>query len=374
MVAVLGVACVPEPPEPATGESPNDAPMAAVAAYAESGPYAAGVTTISLGDRDVEIWYPADPADTAGMEGDTYFVRDFVPGWVDDLLDPSVNPPYVTDAVRGVPASPDGPFPLVLFSHGVAGFRQTTTFLTTHLASWGFVVIAPDYLERGLRGVLGEGPASPRPDTVVADEAITAATDASNTAGNLLEGSVDAGAVFPIGHSAGGGTSLRLLQRPDVPSAIPMAAGISQLSLLQGTAPVLPADKAIMWIGGRNDGIAALEDVRNGFTYTPGQRKLVELSGAGHNNGFTELCEIGDGGISALARASGLPVPDALLNLGDDGCRVPPNVPSPEVWDEVRHFVTAELRFRAEIDAQPVGLGDAVAAEFGNVGSYRHNP
>ncbi len=83
-----------------------------------------------------------------------------------------MNPPYVTDAVRDIPASTDGPFPLVLFSHGFAGFRLTSTALTTHLASWGFVVIAPDYLERGLAGVLGEGPANPRPDTQIADEAI----------------------------------------------------------------------------------------------------------------------------------------------------------------------------------------------------------
>ena len=373
-VCLLAVACVPEPPPPATGPSPNDAPEADLAAYVDPGPWAAGVTTISLGDRDVEVWYPAEPADTEGMAHDTYYVRDFVPAWVDDLLDPTVNPPYVTDAVRAVPASPDGPFPLVIFSHGFAGFRLTTTFLTTHLASWGFVVIAPDYLERGLRGVLGEGPASPRPDTVVADEAISAVRDASDTPGDLLAGAVDPSAVFPIGHSAGGGTSLRLLQRPDVPSAIPMASGISLLSLLQGTAPTLPAEKAIMWLGGRNDGIASIDDVRNGFTYTPGERKLVELAGAGHNNGFTELCEIGDGGISALARASGLPVPEALLALGDDGCPVPPNVPSSEVWDEVRHFVTAELRYRSGLDAEPVGLGDAVLASFDQVAHYAHNP
>ncbi|MEZ5268392.1 MAG: hypothetical protein R2789_07465 [Microthrixaceae bacterium] len=134
--------CSP-PTEPATGTSPNDAPRAAEAAYAQPGPYGVGVVTLSLGDRDMELWYPADPADVEGQDRDTYFVRDFVPAWVERLLDPEVNPPYVTDAVRDVPAATDGPFPLVLFSHGFAGFRLTSTALTTHLASWGFVVIAP---------------------------------------------------------------------------------------------------------------------------------------------------------------------------------------------------------------------------------------
>jgi predicted dienelactone hydrolase len=38
------------------------------------------------------------------------------------------------------------PCPLVAFSHGNSGLRQQSTFLTTHLASWGFVVVAPDHV------------------------------------------------------------------------------------------------------------------------------------------------------------------------------------------------------------------------------------
>ena len=36
--------------------------------------------------------------------------------------------------------------PLLVFSHGNSGYRQQSTFLTTHLASWGFVVAAPDHV------------------------------------------------------------------------------------------------------------------------------------------------------------------------------------------------------------------------------------
>jgi len=374
-LALVAAACVPPPPEPATGPSPNDAPRAGDAAYVAAGPYVAGVTTISLGDRDMEVWYPAAPAAATGVQPDEYFVRDFVAGWVEDLLDPSVNPPFVTDGYRDIaPAAADGPFPLVLFSHGFAGFRLTTTFLTTHLASWGFVVIAPDYLERGLASVLGDPVPGARSDRVVAGEAIEAAKTASAGAGGLLEGVVDATEVFPIGHSAGGGTSLRLLTRDDVSSVIPMASGISELSLIQGNAPVLPADKAITWLAGRADGIADVANARTGFTYTPGPRRLVELARSGHNNAFTDLCEIGDGGIAEIARGTGLPIPANLLSLGDDGCTTPPFAPSPEVWDEVRHFVTAELRFRSSLDTEPVGLGDAVLPAFDDVLVYRHDP
>jgi dienelactone hydrolase len=36
--------------------------------------------------------------------------------------------------------------PLIGFSHGNSGLRQQSTFLTTHLASWGIVVVAPDHV------------------------------------------------------------------------------------------------------------------------------------------------------------------------------------------------------------------------------------
>ncbi len=372
-LVAVAAACVPPPPTPATGPDPSDAPRAGEAAYAEHGPYEVGVTTVELSDRRMEVWYPVDPEDIGTGPRDEYFIRDYVSTAFDQLLPPEIDPPFVTDATRGVPASDDGPFPLVLFSHGFASYRTQSTTLTTHLASWGFVVISPDYLERGLRSVLGEPPAQRREDTDVADEAIESIRVASADPEDLLGGVVDGTSVYPIGHSAGGGTTLRLLGRDDVPSGIPMAAGYSLTSLLNQN-PVLPADKPIAWIAAPRDGIANIEDVRRGFDYTPGPRKLVEIRGAGHNNAFTDICEIGDGGVAALARSTGLPIPESLLALGDDGCSVPSFKDSPEVWPEVRHFVTAELRYRSGLDAEPVGLGDQVVANFDDIGRYRHDP
>ncbi len=373
VAVVVVAACAPMPPEPATGPSPNDAPRAGEAAYAEHGPYEVGVTTITLSDRSMEVWYPVDPADIGTDPRDEYFIRDYVSEAFEALIPADVNPPFVTDATRGVPASGDGPFPLVLFSHGFASYRVQSTFLTTHLASWGFVVISPDYLERGLRPVLGEPPAVKRADTAVADEAIEAARAANLATGGLLEGRIDGDTVFPIGHSAGGGTTLRLLSRPDVVSGIPMAAGLGPTQLAD-YAELLPAGKAVTWIGANRDSVAAIANVRNGYTYTSGERRLLEIGNAGHVSAFSDICEIGGGGAVAIARAAGIPVPEGLLALGNDGCNVPPFKDSPEVWPEVRHFVTAELRYRAGLDAEPVGLGDQVLANFDDIVRYRHNP
>ncbi len=114
--------------------------------------------------------------------------------------------------------------------------------------------------------------------------------------------------------------------------------------------------------------------MRNGYTYTSGERRLLEIGNAGHVNAFSDICKIGGGGAVAIARAAGIPVPESLLALGNDGCNVPPFKDSLEVWPEVRHFVTAELRLRAGLDAEPVGLGDQVLTNFDDIVRYKHTP
>jgi len=372
VVATLAVTAACAPP-PAQGPSPNDAPRAGDAAYVQTGPFAVGVTTVQLSDRPMEIWYPVDPGDVGDTPQDEYFIRDFVSSSIDALIPEEINPEFVTDAYRDLPATDDGPFPLVLFSHGFASYRTQSTFLTTHLASWGFVVISPDYLERGLRSVLGEPPSGSRSDVAVADEAIEFARAATVQPGGPLEGVIDGAEIFPIGHSAGGGTTLRLLSRPDVPAGVPLAAGLS-LQLLPDAMRLLPADTAVTWIAAPRDGIISIADVRRGYDFTAGERRLVELNDAGHVNAFSDICEIGEGGVVEIAQGANLPIPPQLLALGNDGCQVPRFKPSPELWEEVRHFTTAELRFRAGLDPEPVGLGDQVLDQFDDVRRYRHNP
>ena len=101
--------------------------------HAGRGPHPVGVASISVRspgedapDRELatEIWYPAaDP--TSGRRA-TH----------------PLNRPHAANT-RATPAA--GAYPLVVFSHGNSGLRHQSTFLTTHLASWGFVVAAPDH-------------------------------------------------------------------------------------------------------------------------------------------------------------------------------------------------------------------------------------
>jgi len=78
-----------------------------------SGPFAVGFRTLSLADgRDVSVWYPK-PAASSGA-GDK--VKLACPRW-----------------------------PLVLFSHGLAGCGTQSVFITEQIARRGYVVAAPDH-------------------------------------------------------------------------------------------------------------------------------------------------------------------------------------------------------------------------------------
>ena len=114
------------------------------------GPHPVGVTSATWTDaqRDralsVEIWYPADPSHR-GQDLDEATWDTFVPDWA-AALDPADVQPVHQLAVRDAQWAPSEGFPLVLLIHGWAGFRREATFLGTHLASHGYVVVSPDVI------------------------------------------------------------------------------------------------------------------------------------------------------------------------------------------------------------------------------------
>jgi dienelactone hydrolase len=334
-----------------------------VSSFREEGPWVAGVTTLSLGDRSVEVWYPANPAEAEGLERDAYFIRDFVSPIFDAVLDESINPPFVTDAYRDVAAAQDGPFPLLIFAHGAASYRLQSTFLTSHLATWGFVVASVDYLERGL-GVASFGP---EPEIPIEDDALTGMVvdllEAENaTDGGLLEGRVSTDQIGITGHSAGGGTSIRFADDPRVIAYAPLSAGIFDP---ENTS--LP-EKPSLWLTGDIDDVVELEDVELAFGEASTPTRLVVIRDMGHL-GPSEICAIGaeGGGVIQLALDGGIDLPENLIRLGTDGCQEEAVSPA-DGWVPVQHFVTAFFRNAFEMDRDPIGLDQDVQAEIPEAG------
>src|SRR4051812_3822661 len=115
-VVVLSAACTPmltppPLPPPATNDvNPDLAPHAGDAAYAEPGPYAAGVTTTpGEGGRKADIWSPAPPASAVGHQPDTYPLEDFIPPFLRQLVPAGVDPTFTTTAYRDLPVADGGP-------------------------------------------------------------------------------------------------------------------------------------------------------------------------------------------------------------------------------------------------------------------------
>lgn len=341
---------------PTTTTEPADPAMA----FTEAGPYPVGVTTLQIeGGPMVEVWYPG----AEGTDGqDSYDVRDFVPAAVKDLLQGDVDATFAYTAGRDA-AVADGVFPVVLFSHGFSGMRLQSTFLTSHLASWGMVVVSPDHpsrdLEHALVGQVNRDPMSSVGDLLGALDLITA--EGADEGGRFFE-HVDADRVVAIGHSAGGGTVLNAAANDArIDGYVSMASG--RLGDETVAMPAVPS----FFIAGSVDAVVSAETVtRPAFEAATSPSLLWIIDGVGHN-GFDDFCTLGGGtGIIGVAEAAGL---GALLDaqpqfrtLGEDGC-VEPALPVAATNPIVLHAVTAWTMQVFGLDPG-TGLDPSVAGSY----------
>lgn len=354
-----------------TDNSPTTIDIAEQAlAYSEYGDFPVGVTTLQLAKGPkVEIWYPA-AAGTSGTE--TYDMRDFVGEGIRAILTGDAPSTYSYPAGRDALLA-DGSFPVVLFSHGVAGMRLQSSFLTSNLASWGMIVVSVDHPSRALENFL-TGTATGDGGDSVDDmlRGLELITTLGADATSRFNGHVDAEKVAAVGHSAGGGTVLAAAADRRIDGYVSLASGVFRGGpAVEGattttTAP-LPG-KPSFFIGGSVGALASFATLTQpAFEAAPSPSLLWEIEGAGHN-ALDDFCTFGNGtGIIGVAEASGLgalldSIPQ-LRSLGEDGC-VPPAIPVDITFPIINHAVTAWVRNLFGIDTEAVGLGDDVAGAY----------
>jgi hypothetical protein len=332
-------------------------------AYAQRGPYVVGVTTLTIGDRDIEVWYPVDPGTEAGAERASYASFTVLPEAIQRLLPPDLNIVVPMDAYRDLRISAGGPYPILTFSHGAGGFRQAYSGLLTGIASHGLVVVSLDHLEWGLLaqvGLLPPGVDRDAGEVVLAAVAQLAAAHADPS--SPLFGGIDATRIATAGHSAGGRAAFALPDRAEVRAMLGFATGASSSGV---------AGKPILLLAGAED--AGAQRLEQAYDDLSPVKRFVAIDRAAHNS-FTDQCAIIWGGNNFLIKLveAGFPIPQNLLDLAIDGCR-PENLAPAEFWKVTQHFTVAHLRAAFGLDDPPVGLGDGVGGAFGAVTlSYRH--
>jgi hypothetical protein len=141
------------------GDARADAPE-----LAYRGPYSVGVRTLEVVNPDhidilnysdenpdarydrpltLEVWYPAI---RPGKKPEVTTYQDVLGSGPDDPDRPLIPFEFAGRALRNArPYAQEGPYPLVIVSHGYPGSRVLLTYLTENLASKGYVVVAIDH-------------------------------------------------------------------------------------------------------------------------------------------------------------------------------------------------------------------------------------
>lgn len=272
--AVGGAQAEPPPPVAAPGDVGPGTPE-----------YAVGRRTIQIAaapDRTltVDVWYPVDDVDAAGVGPSVY---EF----------PGISYPSSVALDQPV-ASSDGPFPLVVYSHGSGGLRYIAAFFAEALAARGFVVAAPEHTGNTAFDAVTRTTATRaeiarfRPADVQAT--ITGMLAASAEPADPLAGRIDAERIGVAGHSAGGyGVLTAVAGYKEVPADPRIDAVVLM-------APVVPpqakgVDVPTMVISGTLDNATTIaEQTERAWRIVPGRPLYrVDLKGAGHHS-FDDAC------------------------------------------------------------------------------------
>ncbi|MET0284679.1 MAG: hypothetical protein ABW352_09425 [Polyangiales bacterium] len=244
------------------------------------------------GDRELplEIWYPAHARhvgqDLASQSQDRFSV---------------FGAHQVTQAaVRDADPSP-GAFPLVVFSHGMAGHRRQSTFYCTHLASHGYAVASVDHggstiadlVTMAMRVRARELP--PDLEPILASYVAHRPEDMSAVITVSASGGIDwpvelalSAGVGVTGHSFGGFTALVLAARHErVRSLVALAPAGGQGPLASEVLSRelrldLPAHVATLYLGLERDSLLPIAGIEDLFRRTTPPARMFSLPNSDH--------------------------------------------------------------------------------------------
>lgn len=172
----------------------------------------------------------------------------------------------------------DGPFPLIVFSHGLGGTPAAYAELLSAWAEAGFVVAAPAFPHTS---------AGAAQFNVL--DVLNQPADASHVLTRVLaslRGKVDSGRVAAAGHSAGGITTLGMFtgSRDERLLAGVVLAG-RQIIATPFTGPAAP----LLFVHGRRDATVTYAEGRAAYDATPWPKAFLTVTEGGHTATGTAL-------------------------------------------------------------------------------------
>ena len=323
------------PPETApatTPETTEATPETTEAVLADletlpAGPYDVGVTTVTIdADTDrpltVDVWFPIDDAGDAPLHQYT-----LIPGVYYES----------PDAVSATPdqIATDGPFPLVVYSHGSGGLRYIASYYTEAIASYGYIVAAPDHTgNTAADRLLGaeaefDVTALNRPNDVVSTINAMLDPTSAETAGFVV--AVDPESIAVTGHSFGGFTALAVAggyenalgsfsADPRVDAIIPLAPATGSEGRLMSDAGLESIGIPTLVLVGTNDQTTPVDPNVTRIWDLAGSEPLVrvELVAAQHQS-FTDVCDYQEF-LPTLGDVVPAAVTETIESQGAEGC------------------------------------------------------